>query len=105
MCITTLYRTPFGFVRRRLLTAVLLALGSLLFGCSRGSLPGVDSKEYADFVSAFYVGLAGLQTGEDIRAQEKLTSATQLIPNEPAAWANLGLFAARQQDYEKATEY
>lgn len=55
-------------------------------------------------VSAFYVGLAGLQTGEDTRAQEKLTLATQLVPGEPAGWANLALFTARQQDYEKAAQ-
>ncbi len=46
-------------------------------------------------VSAFYVGLAGLQTGEDTRAKEKLTLATQLAPGEPAAWADLALFTAR----------
>lgn len=91
------FRSPFSAI-------VVIAL-SWLPGCSRGSLPGVDSEKYAEVVSAFYVGLAGLQTGEDTRAQEKLTLATQLVPDEPASWANLGLFAARQQDYEKATQY
>jgi tetratricopeptide (TPR) repeat protein len=64
----------------------------------------VESKEYADVASAFYVGLAGLQTGEDVRAEEKLTLVTQLAPGEPAAWANLALLTARQQDYQKAAE-
>src|ERR1035441_4895492 len=76
-----------------------------LTSCSRSSLPAVDSKEYAAVVSAFYVGLAGLQTGEDTRAKEKLTLTTQLAPGEPAAWADLALFTARQQDLEKAAEY
>jgi Tfp pilus assembly protein PilF len=65
----------------------------------------VNSREYGDFVSAFYVGLAGLQTGEDTRAKEKLTLATQLAPGEPAAWADLALFTARQQDFDKAAQY
>ncbi len=73
--------------------------------CSRTGLPAVDSRQYAEVVSAFYVGLAGLQTGEDTRANDKLTLATQLAPGEPAAWADLALFTARQQDYEKAAEY
>lgn len=65
----------------------------------------MDSKEYAEVVSAFYVGLAGLQTGEDIRAKDKLTLATQIAPGEPAPWADLALFTARQQDFEKAEQY
>ena len=76
-----------------------------LISCSRTGLPAVDSSEYATVVSAFYVGLAGLQTGEDTRAKEKLTLATQLAPGEPAAWADLALFTARQQDFEKAAQY
>ena len=59
----------------------------LSVSCTRAGVPAVDSKEYANVVSAFYVGLAGLQTGEDTRAKEKLTLATQLAPGEPAAWA------------------
>ncbi|MES1258269.1 MAG: FG-GAP-like repeat-containing protein [Acidobacteriota bacterium] len=76
-----------------------------LASCSRSGLPAADSKEYAALVSAFYVGLAGLQTGEDTRAKEKLTLATQLAPGEPAAWADLALFTARQQDFEKAAQF
>src|SRR5262245_34107087 len=87
-------------------THTLIACISVFFiaACSQARLPSVESKEYASMVSAFSVGLAGLQTGEDTRAQEKLTQATQLVPGEPAAWANLALFTARQQDYEKAAQ-
>jgi Tfp pilus assembly protein PilF len=74
-------------------------------GCSGNSgLPKPDSKEYRDLVTAFYVGLAGLQTGEDVRAKEKLTQATQIAPGEPASWANLGLLAVRQQEFDAAYE-
>jgi len=88
--------------------ASLAAAGVPLFffiSCSRTGLPAPDSRQYAKVVSAFYVGLAGLQTGEDTRAKDKLTLATQLAPGEPAAWADLALFTARQQDFEKAAEY
>jgi Tfp pilus assembly protein PilF len=86
---------------------VAIACIALCFSvsCSRSGLPAADSKEYASVVSAFYVGLAGLQTGEDTRAQEKLTLVTQLAPGEPAAWGDLALFTARQQDFEKAEQY
>jgi Tfp pilus assembly protein PilF len=82
------------------------ALFLLLFSaCSgNGGLPKPDSKEYRDLVTAFYVGLAGLQTGEDVRAKEKLTQATQIAPGEPASWANLGLLAVRQQELDVAYE-
>jgi len=53
-------------------------------------------------VSAFSVGLAALQSGDDVRAREKLTLATQLAPGEPAAWADLGLLAVRQQEFDAA---
>ncbi|MBL8205443.1 MAG: VCBS repeat-containing protein [Blastocatellia bacterium] len=63
-----------------------------------------ESKEYRNLVTAFYVGLAALQTGEDTRAKEKLTLATQIAPGEPAIWANLGLFHVRQQEFDAAFE-
>ncbi len=81
--------------------AVLLTFAT----CSRRStLPTPDSKEYRDLVAAFYVGLSGLQTGEDVRAEQKLTEATRIAAGEPAAWANLGLLAVRHQEFDKAYE-
>ena len=75
----------------------------LLSGCARkAELPNPETKQYRDFVSAFYVGEAALQTGEDVRAKAKLTLATQTVPGEPAAWANLGLLAVRQQEFDAA---
>src|SRR6266851_5453537 len=42
------------------------------------------SREYAEVVQAFYIGLAALQVGEQVRAEERLTQASQLMPEEPA---------------------
>lgn len=102
-----------GVERRRKLVSPSLCLSIALSlcltfwftGCSRNEgLPKPDSKEYRDLVSAFYVGLAGLQTGEDVYAKNKLTLATELAPGEPAGWANLGLLAVRQQEFDVAYE-
>ncbi|MBO0861463.1 MAG: VCBS repeat-containing protein, partial [Chloracidobacterium sp.] len=83
-----------------------LAFALLVFAaCERNTgLPKPGSQEYRDLVTAFYVGLAGLQTGEDVRAKDKLTRATEIAPGEPAAWANLGLLAVRQQEFDTAYE-
>jgi Tfp pilus assembly protein PilF len=84
---------------------ILIALLLTSAACERNAgLPNPDSKEYRDLVTAFYVGLAGLQTGEDVRAKEKLTRATEIAPGEPAGWANLGLLAVRQQEFDTAYE-
>ncbi len=90
----------------RFLAAALAVLLILTFTSCSGAngLPKPGSKEYRELVTAFYVGLAGLQTGEDVRAKEKLMRATEIAPGEPACWANLGLLAVRQQEFDTAYE-
>lgn len=68
------------------------------------NLPAKSSKEYNDVVRAFYVGLAALEVGDDVRADSKLAEVTRLIAAEPAGWANWGLLALRQRNYEPAAE-
>jgi tetratricopeptide (TPR) repeat protein len=87
------------------LTIILLALllSALAAACSRaGKLPDQSSQEYRDAVRAFYVGLAALQAGEESRAEQGMTKVTELAPGEPAAWANLGLLAIKQREFEAA---
>jgi len=88
--------------------AVFLLLGTLtamLSAChSAPKLPEKGSKEYADVVSAFYVGLAALQVGDDVHAASKLSELTQLVPAEPAGWANWGVLALRQRNYDIAAQ-
>lgn len=87
----------------RLFTAVAVVLLVICSGCrGRSSLPGVGSKEYRELCSAFYLGLAALQSGEDVNARKGLTRASEIAPGEPAAWANLGLLELRQQEYDAA---
>jgi len=67
-------------------------------------LPAKSSSEYNRVVRAFYISLAALQVGDDVRADAKLAELTQLVPSEPAGWANWGLLALRQRNFEAAAE-
>jgi tetratricopeptide (TPR) repeat protein len=84
------------------LFACLLASSALVITGCRSRLPDRSSKTYADFVSAFYVGLAALQVGDDVRADRELARAAQIVPGEPAAWANWGVLALRQRNFDPA---
>ncbi len=84
--------------------AVLLAIVlTACTGCRRG-LPKPPSKAYTDYVSAFYVGLAALQVGDDVRAEKQLALTTQMVAAEPAGWANWGILRLRQRDFDAASE-
>jgi Flp pilus assembly protein TadD len=74
-------------------------------GChSAPKLPDRSSKEYGAVVSAFYVGLAALQVGDDVHADSRLSEVTRLVPAEPAGWANWGILALRQRNYDTAAQ-
>ncbi len=90
---------------RRLQGVALAAvLALLLGGCHSSGLPKPASQAYLDEVKAFYVGLAALQVGDDVRADSTLERATQLAQGEPAGWANWGLLALRQGNFELAAQ-
>src|ERR1700760_3471955 len=84
--------------------AIIAALALLLSGCNPSGLPKPNTKAYLDEGTAFYVGLAALQVGDDVRADAPLERATQLAPGEPAAWANWGLLALRQGNFDAAAK-
>jgi tetratricopeptide (TPR) repeat protein len=73
-------------------------------GCGGNKLPRKSSKEYVGFVSIFYTGLAALQVGDDVRAESKLGQATQMAPGEPAGWADWGILALRQRNFDVAAQ-
>jgi cytochrome c-type biogenesis protein CcmH/NrfG len=79
--------------------AVLFAL-TVAAGCSRG--PRISGETYAESVAAFHVSLAAMQTSQDVLARQHLERLTQLVPEEPAGWANLGLLLLRQQQTDEA---
>ena len=82
---------------------VLLLLGSST-SCQRATLPRKPSAAYNEAVKIFYVGLAALQVGDDIRADAKLSQLTQLVPDEPSGWGNWGVLALRQRNFDASAE-
>ena len=87
------------------LVVIALLLPALLVGCRPASnLPTKSSPQYNEIVRTFYIGLAALQVGHDVQADAKLAQFTQLAGSEPAGWANWGLLALRQRNYDLAAE-
>ena len=91
--------------KSKILRGGLACVLAVLAGChSAPRLPDKSSKEYSDVVSSFYVGLAALQVGDDVHAESRLSQVTQLVPAEPAGWANWGVLALRQRNYDTAAQ-
>ena len=83
----------------------LLIAVFLIAGCRQTTtLPSRSAPEYNELVRTFYIGLAALQVGHDVQADAKLAQFTQLAPGEPAGWANWGLLALRQRNFDVASE-
>ena len=84
---------------------LLLVTVVAISGCRPTStLPSRGTREYNELVRTFYVGLAALQVGHDVQADSKLAQFTQLAASEPAGWANWGLLALRQRNFDHAAE-
>src|SRR5205809_3612517 len=77
----------------------------ILFGkkSSPAELPGPDSSTYQEYVEAFQVGVAGLDAGNYIIGLDRLNRAIEMIPEEPAAWADRGLLHLRRDELKDAT--
>ena len=80
----------------------VIALTVLGSGCRRQ--PAVPDATYRQAVTAFYVSLAAMQTSQDVIARQELERVVQLVPDEAAAWANLGLLLLRQQQFDEASQ-
>ena len=100
---------PSPRARRLLLAAfiasdVLLAAGvAAYFLWFRQALPGPDSPRYRQYVEAFEVGLAALDTDRPQEiGGEKLDQAVQIIPEEPAGWTDRGLMYLRANEMDRA---
>ncbi|MCA1578768.1 MAG: FG-GAP-like repeat-containing protein [Acidobacteria bacterium] len=87
-----------------ILLAVAVAVALALACRQSPPQPARSSPEYNELVRTFYIGLAALQVGHDVQADAKLAQFTQLAPAEPAGWANWGLLALRQQNFDTAAE-
>ena len=85
---------------------LLVAITAYLVIRRDGTLPGPGSAVYRDTVSAFYTGLAALDVGDLLDdAETAFLRASELIPEEPATWANLGVLHLRRGELENAARY
>ena len=81
----------------------MLAIVALIV-VQRRSLPEPGTETYEQTTRAFYHGLAALEVGLLDDARQQFTSATTLVPREPASWANLGLTQMRLGELDAAAE-
>lgn len=63
-----------------------------------------ETDEYRKAVSDFYISLGASQTDETRFAFNKMNDVAQAFPEEAAAWANLGVLAMRQGNYDLAED-
>jgi Tfp pilus assembly protein PilF len=81
--------------------AILLAL-AVSTSCTRE--PRIPDETYLEAVARFHTALAAMQTSQDVLARDHLQRVTEIVPSEPAAWANLGLLLLRQQQTDEALQ-
>lgn len=84
------------------LALVVLAAAFAFWRFAGDRLPGPGSDTYRDMVSAYYTGVAAMDADTTERAEANLTRATELVPGEPAPWADRGLLRIRLGNYEGA---
>jgi tetratricopeptide (TPR) repeat protein len=92
-------------VRRPAITVVaIVAIAAAGFYLYRRStaLPEPGSATYEAITRAFYHGVAALQVGLLDDSRNQFTTATELEPREPAAWANLALAQVRLGELDAA---
>ncbi|HET7219475.1 MAG TPA: FG-GAP-like repeat-containing protein, partial [Vicinamibacterales bacterium] len=84
--------------------AALACAIAVTVGCAPGCrrTPKISDDTYRQAVAAFYVSLAAMQTSQDALARRELDRLVQIVPEEPAGWANLGLLLLRQQQIDEA---
>ena len=85
-------RTPGSLMhlKQALVMFLVGALSGMLAGCHSAKLPDKTSPAYREIVSAFYVGLAALQVGDDVHAESKLSEVTQSRARRACRLGQLG---------------
>src|SRR6185369_6213445 len=68
----------------------------------RNRLPAPGSPKYEETTRTFYRGLAELQVGLLDDAKREFTKTTELVPDEAAGWADLGLAHLRLGEFDAA---
>ncbi|HEX5324849.1 MAG TPA: FG-GAP-like repeat-containing protein, partial [Capsulimonadaceae bacterium] len=71
---------------------IIVIVAVVVFRLLNPPLPEPGSDTYRQMVSAFYSGAIALDAGDSSDAPGPLKKATKIVPGEPAAWADLGLY-------------
>src|SRR5918996_3831054 len=93
-----------SWYRGTALAAIIFFAASLQACRSGDDLPDPSSQTYREAVVAFQTSLAAIQAGVEVVAEEEMLRVAKLVPQEPAAWANLGLLAFRRTAFDVAAE-
>jgi Tfp pilus assembly protein PilF len=84
---------------------LLVAAGIVGYVVWKGpQLPQPGEPKYEEYVEAFEIGTAALDVGLNQEAESNLSKAVELVPREPAGWANRGLFYLRTNQLPKADQ-
>lgn len=81
---------------------LLCLAGALFWAFNASGLPGPGTVVYERYAEAFQLGVAALDADVAGIADEQLTLAVNLIPDEPAGWANRGLLYLRTEQLPEA---
>jgi tetratricopeptide (TPR) repeat protein len=84
------------------LVVLVAGVAAYLRGWGEDAVPRPGSRKYQQVVSAFYIGVAALDVDAKERAEQSLTKAADLVPREPATWANRGLLKIRLDAFDAA---
>jgi len=94
-------------IHKSLKTLTILLITSLAFfnSCKKADPIEIQQTEdYKQAVSDFYISLGASQTDEARFAFNKMNDVIEAFPQEAAAYANLGVLAMRQGNYDLAEE-
>ena len=86
-----------------IVAAVALGVAGFFAYRQQTALPQPGSDTYEQTTRAFYHGISALQVGLLEDAKNQFARATELTPEEPAAWANLALSHLRLGDLDGAS--
>lgn len=92
---------------QRSLVFLLLAVSALLLiGCPKrkNEPPAAPLADYSTQVSTFTIGVLALEASDPYHDRPFLTKMTQIAPDEPAGWANLGVLELRNNNLDEAAK-
>ncbi len=92
---------PMKTLRKLRFIAVAIVL-TVLPSCTRQQ--PIPPEAHLEAVTRFHTAVAAMQTSQDVLAREHFDRLIEIVPQEPAVWANSGLLLLRQQQTDEALQ-